>query len=721
MKHFSLFLLLSFVCVNSADLSDMQPITSWQQPAPGVWKTTIGKTENERAYTDLAAEPPRLHALEELSEMPFPLAHNDIRAIATGQSVTIRIPTQPGEKIYGFGLQFDGLQKSQKVLTLNVDHWAKGGGRTHAPVPFYISSQGYGVFFNTARFLKVYVQVGNRKDSPNLPSRVDRNPPDDEKQPGPWQAVPEGDAVEAQIHAEGLEVIIFAGQSLLDIVSRYNLYCGGGALPPLWGLGFWHRVPATFNAEDVRQEINEFKERDFPLDVIGLEPGWMSKSYPCTFEWQKKRFPNPAGFAKELLQQGIRLNLWENPYISPEARLYEPMYPLSGSHLVWLGLVPDYNLPEARKLLTDQHLEDHISIGISGYKIDEVDGYDRWLWPDHATFPSGTSAETMRQSYGLLMQKMLYSDLFKKDNIRTYGLVRASNGAASGYPFVIYSDAYKHSEYITGLSAASLCGILWTPEVLSADDDREWLNRVQTVCFSPLAQLNAWSSGKKPWSYEDATDAVRQVIQLRLRLLPYLYTAFSDYYFKGIPPIRAMMLETNTNSSTPTHIKGVLDDVTNPYVEGKNIERNDQFMFGPSILVAPFYEAYAQKRSVYLPAGNWYDFYTGEFVGNDTTITVVAENNSIPLFVKEGAVIPMLSASINNTKQAIGSPLDVRIYGSRDGFFDLYEDDGISFDYQKNKYQIRRITVTRGKLSEQIIKKDNALFGAVANVRVMTH
>ena len=177
----------------------------------------------------------------------------------------------------------------------------------------------------------------------------------------------------------------------------------------------------------------------------------------------------------------------------PNVNAYEKIYPYSGSHLVWLGLVPDYYMSQARQLLVQQHTKEHLKIGISGYKVDEVDGYDFWLWPDHATFPSGTSGETMRQTYGLLMQELLYKDLFKQNNQRTYGNVRSSNGAASGYPFVIYSDSYNHKEYITGISSASLCGILWTPEIRNASSAREWLNRMQTVCFSSMAKLNAWA------------------------------------------------------------------------------------------------------------------------------------------------------------------------------------------------------------------------------------
>ena len=732
LPHFSLSTFISIILAHglwAADLNDLQSVSNWENVASGVWRAELGNMEGEIRYSDLAAAAPRLEALDALPDAEFPFSSDSISFLADkGHQVMVRIPTEPDETLYGFGLQLDGIKHSRKVMTLNVDHWSKGGGRTHAPVPFYISSKGYGVFFNTARFLKIYNQIGNRKDSPNNPAEVDRNPPKDEPQPGPWLAQPPGDAVEAQIKGPGLELLVFSGNSILEVVQRYNLYHGGGTLPPLWGLGFWHRVHAQFNADQVRQELAEFDERDFPVDVIGLEPGWMTKSYPCTFEWQLKRFPDPEGFTRELLDKGIYLNLWENPYLSKSSRIYESMYPLSGSHMVWLGIVPDYTLPEARRLLTEQHGKDHIAIGISGYKIDEVDGYDFWLWPDHATFPSGVSGEAMRQSYGLLMQNMLYQDLFKKRNVRTYGLVRAANGGASGYPFVIYSDAYRHKEYLTGMATSSLCGILWTPEARSASNDREWLNRMQTTCFSALAQLNAWSSGKKPWSYDSVTDKVRDAIRLRMQLLPYLYTAFSDYYFHGIPPIRAMILEQGFQEVADSVVKGKLDSEANPYAMDQRIEKTDQFMFGPSILVAPFYEDQATRREVQLPSGNWYDFYSGKRVGNGETITVSASDlqDRIPLFVKDGAIIPMLTKPVQRVQDAVGHPLEIRWYGENPGQGHLYEDDAETFDYEKDHFRRRQLKVSidqNGNPSletETTGRREASLFGEIETFTPMT-
>ena len=189
-------------------------------------------------YSDLAGTAPQLAALNALDDVPLHAALKSARYRLTPDGkLLVRIPTEADETIYGFGLQFDGTTKSGRIVDLKVDHFNKGGGATHAPVPFYISNKGYGVFFNTAKFIKFYNQVGNRKDSPNNPAEVDRNPPDDEPQPGPWLAEPPGDAVEAYLHGAGLELVAFSGNDLQDLVARYNLYSGGGAMPPFVGIG----------------------------------------------------------------------------------------------------------------------------------------------------------------------------------------------------------------------------------------------------------------------------------------------------------------------------------------------------------------------------------------------------------------------------------------------------------------------------------------------------
>lgn len=707
-----------------ANIAGMKSMEAPREIAPGVWSLRLGAPEKEISYTSLADRAPRMKELAAYPARKFPFAPGDMRFTMDGDNnIGLRIPAPPSEEIFGFGLQLDGIKKRNRVLDLRVDHWGDGEGPTHAPVPFYLSSRGYGIFINTARPLKVYAQVGNRKDAPHFPTPVDRNPPPGEKTAG-WDAQPIGDAVEIQTHAHGLEIIVFTGENAGEIIAKYNLYNGGGALPPLWGLGFWHRVPAQFTADETNREAALFAEKNIPLDVIGLEPGWMTKSYPCTFEWQKKRFPDPKTFTANLLAKGIRLNLWENPYISPEAKLHEPMLPYTGSHTVWLGTVPDYTLPEARKLIADQHKTEHIDIGISGYKTDETDGYDQWLWPNHAQFPSGIGGAAMRQIYGLALQKAYQEDIFRKNNIRSYGQVRSSNGGASGYPNALYSDAYSHKQFITGVSSASLCGVLWCPEIRSAGNAKEWLCRMQSAVFSPLAQLNAWASGTKPWSYPEVEKEVKELIELRMRFLPYLYNAFAEYNQKGIPPFRAMILESETKTKEIVK-KEKLDDTANPYETAKVVEVTDQYMMGPSIMVAPFYENKSDQREVSLPPGDWYDFYTGKLAGNNQNI-MVKNDGKVPLFVKDGAIIPLLAKSVKNTDEAYQAPLELRYYGKKDNVATLYEDDGKSFDYEKGKYRVREFAVSTNKetgkpeLKEKMLKDDApALYGKVEQFRVM--
>lgn len=676
---------------------DAMSVLQWEEKAPGVWSGTIGKAEYV-TYMSYAGAPPKIEALKTMPAVEFPLDKEKLRGCVTGNRAIARVPLGDAEKLYGLGLQFQGMNRRGKVYHLRMDHYSSGNEKLHAPVPFYISSEGYGVFFNTPHYISIYAGVGNRHDSPNFPMPKDRNTAPD------WDAQPASDAVEASVISDGMEVLVFAGPTPLDVVRRYNLYCGGGCLPPKWGFGFWHRMRTHANDEEVIKEVQDFQERDFPLDVIGLEPGWHSKAYPCTFEWDSGRFPEPDAFMDTMTKAGIHINLWENPYVSPEAEIYDAIKPYCGSHTVWLGLVPDYTLPEPRKILQDQHTKEHLDIGVSGYKIDEVDGYDFWLWPDHAQFPSGTDAQQMRQTYGLQMQQLLM-EIFRTKNKRTYGQVRASNAGASNYPFAIYTDHYDHRGFVSALVNCSFTGVLYTPEIRSARTPDEWLRRMQSVCFSPLVQLNGWADNTKPWSFPEVEREVRSIIKLRMSMLPYFYTAFARYHFEGIPPIRAMVLEPGYDDKE-TITEGKLDAADNPYAMALQKDVSDQYMFGDCLLVAPMFVG-QKSREVILPKGNWYDFYTGRLAGGGEVITVNASRHKIPLYVKEGGIIPMIPEVNCISKMTPPTPLEIRCYGKDTSSTRLYDDDGETYDFENGAYCWMDISVdkdTDGQLVGSVSK-----------------
>lgn len=653
----------------------------WEKLMPGVWKASFGEMGlNAMDYTNS----PKTDVIKELGDAPFPFDKDATHSLLTLNRASIRLPLDKTEQIYGLGLEFEGMNRRSNVYSLKVDHYGGTKGYTHAPVPFYISSKGYGVLINSSQRVKIHVGVGNRKDS-KIPEPIDRTTDEN------WAARPLSDAVEASVQGGGMEIYVFTGQTNLEVVQRYNLFFGGGIIPPKWGLGFWHRMHTKSSDEDVLKEIQDFKDNNFPIDVIGLEPGWQNFAYPCSYDWDSTRFPDPENFVKSLDNKGIKVNLWENPYVAPSSTMYKDISPYTGSHTVWLGEVPDYTIPEAQKVLLNHHKKNHLDFGVSGYKFDEVDGYDVWLWPDHATFPSGNDAVEMRQVYGMMMQDM-FDDYFKKQNVRTYGLIRSAYIGASNHNFVLYSDYYDHKGYVTALANASLSGLLWTPEIRSADSAEEWIRRFQSVCFSPLMMLNAWSSGKKPWSFPEVTDMVRNTIELRMKLLPYIYTAFYNYNQKGIPPFRAMVLEDGYETHEAL-TSGILDDAKNPYAEEKRLEVTDQYMMGPSILVAPVFTG-QNERDIELPKGKWFDFYTGEYAGNGETITIKTKLEQIPLFVKDGAIIPMLTST---AKVKSVQSLEIRHYGQKENAFLLYNDDGVSYDYEKKEYSLTELTVKKRK------------------------
>ena len=679
-------------------------VVSWEKEYSGVWKTKLYSAPEFNLLKATNGKP-RHEAINKLGDTSMPIDVKEIYSYKSNGKVMLRFPLEKGEQIYGLGLHFKTVQQRGRILRLHMDHYGDSdNGRTHAPVPFFVSSKGYGVLINSARYIDAYVGSGVTKNSKHPAIVRDRNTDNS------WDASPYSDNLEFVVPGQGVELIFFSGRDMMEVVQRFNLYCGGGFIPPKWGLGFWHRTPTMYTSEDVKKEAKEFKKMGFPLDVIGLEPGWHSKAYPCTFEWNKNRFPEPSKFVSDMLEDNIRINLWCNPYLWPGGTVDNKMKDFTGSHTVWNGTVPDYTIPKARKVMQNHMKKHQVDMGISGYKIDEVDGFDRWLYPDIATFPSGKDGETMRQVYGNLLME-LTDDMYRHKNERTYGLIRGANAGSVKFPYVLYNDYYSHRGFITALVNSGFNGVLWTPEVRSGGSAEDWVRRMQTVCFSPLAMLNAWADGTKPWSFKDVYGNCKDVALLRMRLLPYIYSTFADYYFTGRPPFYAINL-LNNYSHKEVKIKGELNGTQNPYAQGKIIEVKDQYMMGKYIMVAPVFAGQKERR-VILPPGKWYDFYTGEFAGDGSVITVKASLDKIPLFVKDGAIIPMMPPVRQTAQWGADTPLEVRVYGHADNTFSLYDDDGHTFNYERGKYSTMDLLVKDGRGVSMPHKKETWSYGKI--------
>jgi alpha-D-xyloside xylohydrolase len=208
---------------------------------------------------------------------------------------------------------------------------------------------------------------------------------------------------------------------------------------------------------------------------------------------------------------------------------------------------------------------------------------------------------------------------------------------------------------------------------------------MQLGCFSPLAMINAWADGTKPWSFPEVFPAVRDAAFLRSRLLPYLYTAFARYQRDGIPPFRSMVLEPGFAPES---------NDTEGYLRATREEIKDQYMMGECLLVAPML-AGEKQRKVLLPHGKWYDFYTGTYAGEAESITITPGLAKIPLYVKDGGLIPMISSQRQLSQLREGIPLEIRHYGTAEGTTYIYDDDGSTFAYERGYVTWLEARVTR--------------------------
>ena len=648
-----------------------------QEPAagrlihPGIWRFSLGVSEK---ITPVSSRhyPPSAEALAAL-----PAAGNcplTVSGTGSKRGYLVRIPLAPNEIVYGLGLQLQSVVQRglKKKLRVNADPILDSGD-SHAPAPFYVTTGGYGVLVDTARYATFYCGQKVRKGAPKAGANEAGAAIGADALPAAYRRARFNEATEVLVEipaAEGVDVYVFGGPHMREAVQRYVLFSGGGALPPRWGLGMWYRVKSDYGQDDVLKLASEFRDRQIPCDVIGLEPGWQTHAYSCTYVWSKI-FPNPAQLVKDLASRSYRVNLWEHAFTHPDSPIYQALLPHSGDFEVWGGVVPDFLEPQARQIFADYHEKEHISLGVSGYKLDECDNSDftgNWSWPELSTFPSGADGEQMHCLFGQLYQQTLLS-AFEKRNQRTYGLVRSAGALAAPYPFVLYSDLYDHRQFVRAVVNMGFSGLLWTPELRNAASTEDLIRRLQSVVLSPLALINGWYIKNPPWKqvdraannadklaadWEQVEAKCRTVMQLRMRLIPYLHAAFVKYRRTGLPPFRALVMDYPDDTATWA--------------------LEDQYLMGDSLLVAPAF-AGQSSRAVYLPAGDWYDFWSGKRHTGKQRLQIEAPLEQIPIFVKAGSILPLAEAT-GHTEDAASRRLRVQVYGGNPAPATVFEDDG---------------------------------------------
>lgn len=518
---------------------------------------------------------------------------DNIKFKTTARGCLIELPLEADEEVYGFGLQLKGFNhKGHKLrLKVNSDPIANTGD-SHAPVPFFATTHGYGIYIDTARYIDVC--CGFDKNTNREPTEGDKvaTAIDELYQP---EAQTEATVMVIEIPAaKGVDIYLFEGDNITDVVSEYNVLSGGGCDVPEWGLGVLYRCYASYTGDEVVKQAEYFRKNDIPCDIIGLEPGWQSKSYSCSYVWNKELYPNYKEVIKKLIDMGYHINLWEHGFVDASSPIYKALRQYSGDFAVWKGLVPDFSTKEAKEIFAKHHREEIINYGIDGFKLDECDGSDfvtdDWSFPECARFPSGMDGEQYHSMFGVLYMQAVMKAL---DGKPTLSEVRNAGALSASYPFVLYSDLYDHKEFIRGMVNSGFSGILWTPELRDAKSRKDLIRRLQSTVFSVQCLINAWYCEKAPWLEFDCEDEVRELLKLRKSLVPMLKKAFDEYKTTGKPPVRALVTDYTKDKET------------------YNID--DQYIFCDNLIVAPM-TAEEDTRKVYLPKGNWVDYYTKEKV-----------------------------------------------------------------------------------------------------------
>ena len=661
--------------------------------ADGIVKLSIGKPDRFTPYA-FCPEKPRYEAIKSLPEGAVPFSLEEIRMTISSRGCQIRVPLQDGEQLYGFGLQIGSFQqRGLKKKPIVNDHPLNTLGYTHAPQTFYISTLGYGILINTSRYTTFYCGTHKKKDYQEINTVADGavSTSTDEL----YKNERTGNNVYIDIPgAEGIEIYVISGRDMLSVVQRYNLFSGGGCLPPLWGLGFKYRTKTDFTQEGVLRTVDYFRKEQIPCDVIGLEPGWHTAAYSCSYVWNKERFPDHLSMLSALKEKNFKVNLWEHAYVHPSSPIYEPMQKYAGDYLVWKGLVPDFTLQEARDIYSGYHKK-LMDEGIAGFKLDECDnsnistGDANWGFPEMTIFPSGIDGEQMHQLFGALYLNTL-NEMYKKENKRTYQDYRASGLFVSSIPATLYSDIYGHRDYVQMLCNSAFGGLLWSPEVRQSGSEYEFFHRLQTVLLSPQAVVNSWFLQNPPWlqydkdknnrneflaDQEKMEDYTRQLINIRMQLIPYLYDAFSTYYEKGIPPFRPLVMDYPSDKKAQTI--------------------SDQYMMGANLLVTPLFDN-SDKRIVYLPEGNWYNYNTNKKYEGGREYEITVGFDEMPLFVKDGTILPLADPVQYITESTVFN-IVCHVYGNTKKNVTLFEDDGVSYNYRKGEYNLLSLWIEKGK------------------------
>jgi alpha-glucosidase len=599
------------------------------------------------------------------------------------------------EHFYGLGEKASRLDKRRSsFVNWNSDTpgYIEGRDPIYQTIPFYIGLQrgiAYGIFFDNS--YRSYFNFGQSSQQ------------------------------RAWFGAEGGEMnyYFFHGPSIKKILGRYADLTGRMPLPPLWALGNqqsrWSYYPDTM----VDEVVNEYRRRDLPLDVVHLDIDYMHGYRVFTFD--KERFPDPKGLTDKLGRQGIKLVTIVDPGVKQPPDKNERYHAYDQGveknyfqrrrngdlfvPRVWPGesVFVDYTMPEARRWWGDLHRA-YTDNGIAGIwndmnePSDFVDQTGKNQL-DVVSYDEGekTTHAKNRNTFALLMARATYEGLERlRPDRRPYVITRAAYAGIQRYSTMWTGDTNSTWESLAlNIPMFTSLGLSGEPFVGSdvggfiGRGNGELLVRSYQVSFlAPFCRNHKVIDGydQEPWRFgKYYEDIIRKYLKLRYSLLPFLYTTLEEAHRTGVPLFRPLLLNYQDDEST--------------------YNLDDQFMIGDDLLVAPILKPDVTRRLVYLPAGSWYDYWTNKKYAGGTMISVEAPLDTVPMFVRAGAIIPT-GPALNYVGEKPVDPITFNIYPDNNGSASttLYEDDGLTPSYKNGNFLRTAITFRRGETSTKTVE-----------------
>ena len=592
---------------------------------------------------------------------------------------------EPDEQFYGFGERTGLLSKRGQRLTnwttdsLDYDTLTDA---MYQSIPFFLVQRpqvGYGILLNESHWSQFDIGA---------------------TQPETWQMLAQSDE---------LDYYIIYGPEPAQILSTYDDLTGRMPLPPRWALGY-HQCRWSYRSEtEVRELAAEFRQRQIPCDVIHLDIDYMDGFR--VFTWNPERFPNPAKLIADLKQQGFQVVTIVDPgvkyetdgqYGVVESGLAQDYFVRHADGRIFHGYVwpdravfPDFMRTQVRHWWAEQHraLTD---AGVAGIwnDMNEPALNDRPFGDPGVKIPlpldapqgDATEQATHREThnlYGLMMARAAAEGLAtQRPTQRSFVLTRSGSAGIQRWSAVWTGDNQSRWEYLEqslpmlcnlGLSGVAFVGADIggfagdaTPELFA-----RWM---QAGMLYPLMRAHSTITSRphEPWVYGERVERIcRAYIELRYRLLPYLYSLFWQASTMGTPILRPLLYDFPQDLQV-AHLA-------------------DQVMLGPAIMAAPVLRPGITCRAVYLPAGDWFDWWTNEPLVGGRYILAEAPLERMPLYVKAGAVVPL--APVTQHSQ-LPSQLQVKIWPGT-GEWTLYEDDGDGFEYKDGNFATTTYRVER--------------------------